>query len=133
MKLSDIVAEVEKVRGIPDFRIKGVSRLRIYAHPRQEFCFLACELSGKSQSEIARFLKRDPTTIIHSRRIVKERMEASPEYRDEINRMRLTLLSRRHDEISNKRSGYMGNIRVMPLRCGPRHTRPAPTPHPPYV
>jgi chromosomal replication initiator protein len=116
IKLDDVVAKVSEFRGLSEVQIRGPIRTRDHVRPRQEFCYLARKVTDFSFPAIGRFISRDHTTVLHSIEQVEKRMAADPEYRREINRMRCALMAK----------SQPGRVRVMPLLCGPRHTRPQP-------
>lgn len=89
-KLEDILGYVCAETGISRADIKGPRRFRGLAYPRQEFCYLARNLTKRSLPQIGRAIGgRDHTTVMSAVRRVEERMDRDPEYQRKIERYRM--------------------------------------------
>lgn len=74
VSLSQICQDVADKHGIPAAQLRGVSRERRYAHPRQEAYWLARKTGRYSLSQIGRFFGgRDHTTVLHGIRAYEAR------------------------------------------------------------
>lgn len=70
--LSKITRIVARHFGITLKEMMSPRRYRPFVIPRQVAAYLACKHTMRSLPEIGRFMKRDHTTILHSRRKVEE-------------------------------------------------------------
>lgn len=73
--LEDIANCVCEYFIIPMDLLKGRTRKAEFVWPRQVFCYLALNLTGRPLTDIGSFIKRDHTTIMHSRRICNNKIE----------------------------------------------------------
>lgn len=64
--LHELLKSVSRTTGVSVADIKGRSRMRRIGHARQEFCYYARALTGKSFPQIARVIGRDHTSVIHA-------------------------------------------------------------------
>lgn len=74
LTLQRIAVAVCEHYGLTYGDLHGRSRKREIAWPRQMFCLLARELTAKSYPQIASFLGRDHTTIMHGVAVQHERL-----------------------------------------------------------
>ena len=116
IKLDDVISEVSRFRDLSIVRMQGYKRMRDFVYPRQEFTFLARELTNCSLTLIGEHINRDHTTVIHSISQVKKRIKKDPEYAQEIDQMRRAIQAKKP----------IGAVRIMLCKSGPRHTRPQP-------
>lgn len=82
--IHEIVKAVASEFGVPPERLRGHSRRRIYAHPRQVAMYLACCDGERSTTEVAARFRRDHTTVIHACRAVRRRMEGDHCFRSQV-------------------------------------------------
>ncbi len=100
--LSDILSQEEKRLAINVNSIKKVvgkhfklnledfeskRKTQSVAWPRQIAMFLCTELTDMSQPEIGREFKRDHSTVVHARDLVKEKVKNDPFFSAEINQI----------------------------------------------
>lgn len=92
VSLNDILGVISEQRHVPRSKIIGPRRYAEYTAPRQEFCYFAREFTNVSTPRIGAFLGgRDHTTVIHAVSAVKTRMMRNPDYRREIEDLRLEI------------------------------------------
>jgi hypothetical protein len=78
--IETLLSLVSEQTGISEEHIKGKTRPLDISTARHVFCWLAVNYSTESTvSGIGRFLNRDHTTIIHSRRMVEDAIKYSDE------------------------------------------------------
>ena len=83
-KMDDIIMAVTQKYGVSREDILSSKRHKEIAMARHICVFLASELTGLSQGNIAKILNRDRTTIISSKNVVLAEMNASPDFGMEI-------------------------------------------------
>ncbi|MCW9041715.1 MAG: hypothetical protein OQK05_00105 [Pseudopelagicola sp.] len=83
VSLASVLDAVSKHRHVSIKALKSPLRERRIAWPRQEFMFLAHELTGFSLSVIGNRVFRDHTTVMHGIAAVRHRMR-DPEYKSEM-------------------------------------------------
>lgn len=70
--------------GLEEKDITGRCRVRKYVWPRHLYCYLCYKYSKCSLTEIGMVLRRDHTTIIHSKQAVKNLYETEDEIREQV-------------------------------------------------
>ena len=79
----ELIAEIlEDYTGITVDQIKSKSRVREVTQIRQLLCYLAGELTNDSLKQIGRFINRDHSTVIHSKRTTLDLLETDRKVRN---------------------------------------------------
>jgi len=72
LKLYDILREVSEVSGVNIDEILSLSRKEKICIARQMFCYIATENKKWTQKQIGAAIRRDHSTVIHSRSVVED-------------------------------------------------------------
>lgn len=67
-----IVSTVCEFFNVSHEDVIGMSRKREYIHPRQVMCFLLDKLLNITHGQIAKIIRKDRTTVIHSLRVIRK-------------------------------------------------------------
>ncbi len=78
--MSDIAETVATRFSITVQDIRGRSRLRSHAWPRQVVMLLASEMTSNAGANIGRYLNRDHTTVLYGVRNARARVETNPDF-----------------------------------------------------
>lgn len=93
IRISEIQSLVMACYGMTPVEMFGVSHQRRLARPRQIAMYLCRMLTKRSLPDIGRrFGGRDHTTVLHSMRRVRERMETSAALRNEVTGLQAELI-----------------------------------------
>ena len=92
--MSDIASIVAIRFQISVQDLRGQSRRRLYAWPRQITILLATETTGNSLSVIGRYLSRHHTTVLFGRRAAAARISKNPKFAAEVESCRSLLIHR---------------------------------------
>lgn len=110
--LNTIAVHVCQARSIDPKDLIGPNRARFYSVPRQEFFYLAKELTKKSLTQIGNFTgKRDHTTVMHGVRQTSSRMGLEPEYQAEIEEMRMQISMKLNPQFIRRSSIEFKSVR----------------------
>lgn len=94
--IDDCRRAVQVYYRIPRHLMLSPSRRYRCSHPRQIVMALAREVTRRSTTQIAsHFGKRCHTTVMHATRAVARRAARSPQFREDLDQLRLTLLTYR--------------------------------------
>lgn len=86
--VSHIQATVAAYYGIPVRHMTSDRRDWEVSHPRQVAMYLCAELTPKSYPDLGRLFHRDHTTIIWAEKSVQRRMNADPEFAEDVRALR---------------------------------------------
>jgi chromosomal replication initiation ATPase DnaA len=87
-----VVAAVKRLYDIPDDRLRAQGRERVTSEARGLAAWATLELSGGKLIELARHVRRDPSTLTCAVRRIEKRRETDPLLVDKMEQLRRDLL-----------------------------------------
>ncbi len=92
--MTDIAAIVALRFQISISDIRGPSRRRLHAWPRQIVMLLASEMTDRPGAQIARYLDRDHTTKLYGVRKARARIQTNPAFAAQVESCRALVIHR---------------------------------------